>query len=638
MAARVVDLRWLAPLPVEDLLREASATGRVLVVDETRRTGGVSEGIIAALVDAKFDGQVARVASADSFIPLGDAANLVLVSEQDVMAAAAGAGRGARLIRAALAVIVVAALGLAAAVIWWSGATLAEDNVALAKVEVQPLGGSLVSAKAFGPGGRRIPVSVSGGRLLPRKKLTPGEEVSVVVVVRRPGWLGWALGKTRTERLAVQAPIARLAQRWPSLAPNAPLRLHYVDPVDRVVYRVGTRRTLVPVGGSVVSARRRRRRPGTALVAAAARSWERLGRAGARDAGSRSRSSRSCSSAPRPARAISPLEPIRLTFSQPVSEALGAALPRSLRRRPGRWRQPTATRSSSRRAARLPARPTCTSCCPPVLSVSVGSQTAARPAVAWTVPPGVDVLRLQQLLAQDGYLPLSWQPAGADVARTARREVDAAVDAAGGQLQLALPEHAARAAARCGARTAEPDHARRGDDVRARPRPRGRRHRRPAGLAARCSPTRSRASRRHGGYSYVYVHRNVPQLLTLWHNGRIVLTSPGNTGVPAAPTELGTFPVFEHIPVGTMSGTNPDGSHYHDPGIRWISYFNGGDALHAFNRALLRHAAEPRLRRAAARDGGEGLAVHADRHAGHDRELNRAMARSSPIGLILLVR
>ena len=31
-----------------------------------------------------------------------------------------------------------------------------------------------------------------------------------------------------------------------------------------------------------------------------------------------------------------------------------------------------------------------------------------------------------------------------------------------------------------------------------------------------------------------------------------------------------------------MSGTNPDGSHYHDPGMRWISYFNGGDALHSF--------------------------------------------------------
>jgi lipoprotein-anchoring transpeptidase ErfK/SrfK len=43
--------------------------------------------------------------------------------------------------------------------------------------------------------------------------------------------------------------------------------------------------------------------------------------------------------------------------------------------------------------------------------------------------------------------------------------------------------------------------------------------------------------------------------------------------------------VFEHIPVGRMSGRNPDGSHYDDPGIRWISYFHGGEALHAFNRA-----------------------------------------------------
>ena len=91
--------------------------------------------------------------------------------------------------------------------------------------------------------------------------------------------------------------------------------------------------------------------------------------------------------------------------------------------------------------------------------------------------------------------------------------------------------------------------------------------------------------RRDSGYSYVYVHSSVPQSLTLWHNGQTVLTSPGNTGVPAAPTQHGSFPVFEHIPVGTMSGTNPDGSHYHDPGIRWISYFNGGDAIHSFNRA-----------------------------------------------------
>ena len=90
---RVVDLRWLAPLPLDDLLREAAATGRVLVVDETRRTGGVSEGVVASLVDAGFDGRLARVASKDSFIPLGDASSLVLLSEAEIEEAALALGR-----------------------------------------------------------------------------------------------------------------------------------------------------------------------------------------------------------------------------------------------------------------------------------------------------------------------------------------------------------------------------------------------------------------------------------------------------------------------------------------------------------------------------------------------------------------
>ena len=86
--ARVLDLRWLAPLPLDDLLREASATGRTLVVDETRRTGGVGEGIVAELVERGYGGRIARVASKDSFIPLGDAARLVLLSEDEIEAAA----------------------------------------------------------------------------------------------------------------------------------------------------------------------------------------------------------------------------------------------------------------------------------------------------------------------------------------------------------------------------------------------------------------------------------------------------------------------------------------------------------------------------------------------------------------------
>src|SRR3712207_2201627 len=82
--SRVVDLRWLSPLPVADIIREASATGRVLVVDETRRSGGVGEGIIAALVDEGYVGAARRIASADSFIPLGPAARHVLIGEDAI--------------------------------------------------------------------------------------------------------------------------------------------------------------------------------------------------------------------------------------------------------------------------------------------------------------------------------------------------------------------------------------------------------------------------------------------------------------------------------------------------------------------------------------------------------------------------
>jgi 2-oxoisovalerate dehydrogenase E1 component len=85
---RVLDLRWLAPLPVEDLLREATTTGRVLVADETRRSGGVSEGILATLIDHGYAGRLARVTSYDSYVPLGAAAHDVLLSEETIETAA----------------------------------------------------------------------------------------------------------------------------------------------------------------------------------------------------------------------------------------------------------------------------------------------------------------------------------------------------------------------------------------------------------------------------------------------------------------------------------------------------------------------------------------------------------------------
>jgi 2-oxoisovalerate dehydrogenase E1 component len=88
LACTVVDLRWLAPLPVQALSEVAAGFPAVLVVDETRASGGVAEGVITGLVEGGYGGRVARVTSADSFIPLGPAAAAVLLSEEDIVAAA----------------------------------------------------------------------------------------------------------------------------------------------------------------------------------------------------------------------------------------------------------------------------------------------------------------------------------------------------------------------------------------------------------------------------------------------------------------------------------------------------------------------------------------------------------------------
>lgn len=86
-------------------------------------------------------------------------------------------------------------------------------------------------------------------------------------------------------------------------------------------------------------------------------------------------------------------------------------------------------------------------------------------------------------------------------------------------------------------------------------------------------------------YTWVMVSRTLPETLTVWQNGASVFSTPANTGIGAAPTATGTYPVYERFTVTTMSGKNPDGSTYHDPGIPDVSYFNGGDAIHGFSRS-----------------------------------------------------
>ena len=88
---RVVDLRWLVPLNAVFIAAQAGNAKRVIVLDEGRRSAGVGEGVITALVEAGHgDVPLRRVVGADTYTPLAGAAFLVLPGDQDVVAAAHG--------------------------------------------------------------------------------------------------------------------------------------------------------------------------------------------------------------------------------------------------------------------------------------------------------------------------------------------------------------------------------------------------------------------------------------------------------------------------------------------------------------------------------------------------------------------
>jgi peptidoglycan hydrolase-like protein with peptidoglycan-binding domain len=86
------------------------------------------------------------------------------------------------------------------------------------------------------------------------------------------------------------------------------------------------------------------------------------------------------------------------------------------------------------------------------------------------------------------------------------------------------------------------------------------------------------------GYTYALASKASPETLTVWHDGAVVSQSRANTGISAAPTVDGTFPVYERLRSQIMTGTNPDGSKYADP-VQWVAYFNGGDAVHYIARS-----------------------------------------------------
>ena len=84
---RVIDLRWLAPLPLDALLMALHGSTHALIVDETRSTGGVSESLTAQLIE-RSDLRLARLAAEDSFVATGPAFAATMPSTDRIVSAA----------------------------------------------------------------------------------------------------------------------------------------------------------------------------------------------------------------------------------------------------------------------------------------------------------------------------------------------------------------------------------------------------------------------------------------------------------------------------------------------------------------------------------------------------------------------
>jgi peptidoglycan hydrolase-like protein with peptidoglycan-binding domain len=491
-------------------------------------------------------------------------------------------GRGPFIAAGILLVVVVGVLAAGALVLVSAKASLTSDSDALASIGLPLGGGKVQSVVVTGPHSRPIPFQLRGQKIWPSRTIPAHTLVSIDVVVKRPGWVAWLAGKTQHLRLRVMTPSASLLEHYQTLRSGEPLTLRFKEPVR-----------VIEVGAAGHATRRVLRTPlsviklhqsasaGTVTVAAQMRAWETSPStvvswfpAGAATA---------AVAVPAPGSQITSGTPITLTFSKPVATVLGNHRPPVTPATAGTWRTlntHTIQFQPSGFGYGLAAKVAIA--LPNDVRLVGGQSSSGSSTGDWTVPSG-STLRLQQLLAELGYLPYNVHYRHSKgVQLTPAAQETAAVDPPAADFvprygnvpsQLAgMWQPGTFGELTKGAIMAfENNHNLNPDGV--------------AGQVVWRALMNGVINHQFNNfYTFVTVSEGSPETESTWHNGKTVESGLVNTGVSAAPTAQGVFAVFEHALSVTMSGYNPDGSHYVDPGIPFVSYFNGGDALHYYAR------------------------------------------------------
>lgn len=511
-------------------------------------------------------------------------------------------GAGGLVVLAGVAAVVISLVGR-------PSLSLSSAGTALVDARVGGFEASLGRVEASS-GGRRVGLVGADGGLVPVVPLAEGERVEIRASARAPGWLRWLVGGPVTAKTTVRVPAARLASRVAvsTSADRVPVRfdgtvsvVRYQTPggVPHVVrFATPTDRADLVVSRGVT---------GVLDVSSAPRPWEPLP----------ARAATLRWFAPPPGRGpvvtVDPLPgtvtassdtPIRLTFDRTVSQVLGRRRPVLSPSVPGSWSEPTAHSLvfTPEGFGFGPGTTVTVSFGRQVRVVGAATQTTAAPSTTvvsrlgygFQVAPG-SLERLAEILAQLHYLPLRFQPAaGVTMPSTLQQQVDAISRPPAGSFSWRWASTPASLQAQWAPGVSNPilkgalmafeatrsNYNYDGYTL----------ERESVSQIADASTWQALIQASDSDaldpnpYSYVSVTKTLPETLTLWQNGTVVLTSLANTGIAQDQTADGTYPIYLRYTQDYMSGTNPNGTPYHDL-VHWINYFNGSDAVHGFVRA-----------------------------------------------------
>lgn len=488
------------------------------------------------------------------------------------------------------AAVVVAAAGAGIAYLELPRTSLSASELGIVRLEHQGIGERLVGLSAEA-NGRAIPVVDRRGRIIPRVPIAQGTTITVRATLAPPSWLRWLLGSRTHVTQTIVAPTARLLDPV-VISTHGSITGYFSTPVSTV-------RVTTPTSSQVIHLATPSRRltvvssasnlhAGVVTIAASPAPWESLA------APSQLTFFRAGSGSPiaiiSPGTSgLTPSSPISITLSVPTATIFGVSNPtiaptvEGADPVSGTWSRPTPYT-----LVFTPSTPdfwpgeTFTLHLPHAVTLASPSGTLGQTTDAVTLqgaPPSI--LRLQELLAQLGYLPMTFTPAGT-APSTLAEQAAASVSAPQGTFswRWTMPS-ALTSLWQPGQDTVITqgaimsfEHAEGLDDT---------------GLSNPLLwPTlihdAMTGTMDPHPYSYILVSKVRPETLWLYVNGQMTLTSPVNTGIPGLNTPVGTWPIYLRFVENYMSGTNPNGTTYHDL-VHWINYFNGSVAVHGFPRA-----------------------------------------------------